>query len=452
MLDGLHEKQRAFVLDPARSKAALCSRRAGKSHGDAVFLLDGAWEDPDGLSVFVARSKGDARRIVGTALDQISKQHSLKLWSREIDNQLYYQCPNGHRIWLAGAKTLAEAEKFRGPKYKRVVIDEAQTYSFLGYMVSDIFRFALMDKKGSLALSGTPGPVPAGLFYTATTGDGGPKWSTHTWTVFDNPFIHDVEEELREICRDIGIVDYAKRVEHPTYRREVMAQWILDLAALVAPFDSAKNSCRIADLPEGEYDWAVVVDLGAGDSATTAFVVLAQRRGFPETYITFAKKYPNLIPSAVAARAEMLARNLPKWPTIVVDEGGLGKGYADEMRLTYGLGNVAAEKSKKRAFLELFGGDLKAGSILIDPYECRDLVDEMNLAQWNEDKSEIDERFEDHCIMGAVYGVRAVRPNYRPKFEPPKPGTPEWYAAEAARERKEAQERVRKRLKGRRPY
>jgi hypothetical protein len=87
------------------------------------------------------------------------------------------------------------------------------------------------------------------------------------------------------------------------------------------------------------------------------------------------------------------------------------------MRKTYGLNAVRAEKSSKRAFLELFAGDLKAGTIKVDPYECRDLVDEMQLCQWTPDRSEIDERFEDHAIMAAVYGARALRPNYRPELE-----------------------------------
>lgn len=463
LIESLHPKQRAFVEDPARSKAALCGRRAGKSRGTAVWLLQGGWSDPGGMSVYVARSKGDARRILGTELDEINKQFKLGLWSREIDNQLYYQLPNGHRIWLAGAKNQAEAEKFRGPKYRRVAIDEAQMYSFLEYMVKGIFRMALMDKKGEMSLTGTPGAVPAGFFYSATTGDGMVQWSTHAWTVYDNPFVHDVEEEVLAICKDYGITDFAKRHEHPTFRREVLGQWVLDLAVLVAPFIAEKNGFRVVEVTKervefvvgtdikvfspDDFDFAVVVDLGAGDTASTAFVTLAQHRRFPETYIIAAEKRANMIPSTIAAHAEQLARALPKWPQIVVDEGGLGKGYADEMRLTYGLSNIPAEKKKKRAFIELFSGDLKTGSIKVDPYKCRPLIDEMQLCQWNEDKSEIDLRFEDHAIMGAVYGARALRPNYRPEENPPKPGTPEWFRAETKRERELVQAQVRKRLK-----
>lgn len=443
VLDGLHPLQRAFVADPSRRKAALCSRRAGKSWGIATWLLEGAFTDPGGLSVYVARSKGNARLIIGPAFEDLDRRYKLGLWFREVDNQLMIQCPNGHRIWLAGAKDSSEIGKFRGPKYRRVAIDEAQEYGlYLRTMVADVFQPALIDKHGELALTGTPAPVPAGLFYEATTGDGGVRWSTHSWTILDNPHIPDAKEELQQLCEAYGWDE-----SHPTYQREWLGRWVRDDGALVAPFDALKNSFRVGELPEGVFDYCVVVDLGAGGAASTAFTVMAQHRGFPETYILSSEKKANMIPSAIAARVEHLARQLPRWPTLVVDEGGLGKGYADEMRLTYGLGVVAAEKSKKRAYLELFQGDLRAGIIKADPYTCRDLIDEMNLCQWLPDRSEIDPRFEDHAIMSAVYGARALRPNYRPEQNPPKPGTPEWYEAERIKERKAAQERVKRRLK-----
>jgi len=75
-LADLHPKQRAFVRDKSRRKVALCSRRAGKSHGILAWLIDGALEDPGGLSVYVARSKGDARRILQPAIDYFGARYA----------------------------------------------------------------------------------------------------------------------------------------------------------------------------------------------------------------------------------------------------------------------------------------------------------------------------------------------------------------------------------------
>lgn len=450
----LHPQQLAVIQDKSTRKTLICGRRAGKSYVGGAWLLEGAWADPGGLSLYIARSKGDARRIIGPAFDDYNRRFSLGLKWFEQDGQLMIRCPNGHVIWLAGCKDRSEIGKFRGPKYKRCLVDEAQEYGFLGELLADAIEPALIDKQGDLLLAGTPGPVPAGLFYTATTGDGGEQWSAHHWTIWQNPFIANADAWVAAYCRQYNLTP-----EHPTYKREWLGLWVRDDGVLVAPYDSVRNGCRLAEIPDGDYRWEVIVDLGAGELPSTAFVVMAQRVRFPETYIVYAEKRGDMIPSTVAARAELLSKHLPKhlpdaarlWSGmsagITVDEGGLGKGYADEMRRTYGLPVKAAEKQKKRAFLELFAGDLKNGTMKVDPYGARDLVDEMNLCQWLPDRSDIDPRFEDHAIMGAVYGSRVLRPYYRPEENEPKQGSPEWQAREAAKERAWAREQARKRSK-----
>src|SRR5688572_10836791 len=211
-LDGLHPKQLAFVKDPSRRKAALAGRRGGKSRGVGAWLVEGGESDPGGLSVYVARSKGNARLIIWPALEEMSASYNLGLRLREVDNQLMVYMPNGHRIWLAGAKDRSEVGKFRGPKYRRVAIDEAQEYGgYLRELIVEVFEPALGDKMGELALTGTPSPVPAGMFYEVTTGDGGQKWPTHEWTVLDNPYLRG-QEMLADYLSAYGI-----DANHPSF-------------------------------------------------------------------------------------------------------------------------------------------------------------------------------------------------------------------------------------------
>jgi len=438
LIADLHPKQRAFVCDPARRKAALCSRRAGKSWGIAVWLLEGGYSDPGGLSVYIVRSKGDARRILwDETLRVISERYELNLWLREIDNQLMVVLPNGHKIWLAGCKDSSEMGKFRGPKYRRAVIDEAQEFAFLGELVRASIRPALIDKHGELCVAGTPSPIPAGLFYVATTGDGGEKWSSHHWTIRDNPYLTQVEEELAEELKH-----YGGDATHPTFRREWLGEWVRDEGALVYPYNGQINAWNAKELPHGEYQYAIGVDLGVTDS--TAIVVACCRRGHPEVYVVDVWKREGLIPSTVAAHVERYLRDYPK-SICVVDEGGLGKGYAEEMRRTYGLPVQPAEKSKKRAYQELVAGDLSAGVIKLDPRAARLLLDEIQILQWRPDRTEEDPKFENHAADAFLYAVRALRPFYRPELEEPKPGTEEWQRREWERERQDAMNRAKKR-------
>ncbi|HYQ03707.1 MAG TPA: hypothetical protein VER96_33770 [Polyangiaceae bacterium] len=443
-LADLHPKQRRFVLDKSRRKVAVCSRRAGKSHGILAWLIDGALDDPGGLSVYVARSKGDAMRIMGPAIDLFARRYpELQLKLREIDGQrLLVVGLTRHNIWLAGCKDQSEVGKFRGAGngYKRVAIDEAQEYgAFLRDLITGAIEPALVDKKGELLLAGTPGPVPAGIFYEVSTGDGAPQWPTHHWTIFDNPHIRDAAEEIRLFCATYGLDK-----DSPTFRREYLGVWVRDDGVLVYPYSANINACLAHEVPEGGH---LVLSLDFGVVDATAFTVLKTVPGAPEVWVLRSWSKTGLIPSAVAAHVERLIAEFGRGMQIVGDEGGLGKGYAEEMRQRYGIGITAAEKTKKRAFQEIAQGELRSGTIKIVASECHQLIDEMCLLQWAPGKLKEDERFENHCCDSMLYGVRAARAWYRPEVEAPAPGTPEWWAAEQARTRAEMRKRAEQRAK-----
>ncbi len=444
-LADLHPHQLAFIQDKSRRKAALCSRRAGKSFLILAWLIEGGLLDPGGQSVYVARSKGDARRILGPAIHHYqSRWPQLGLRLREQDGQLKLVVDaSGHEIWLAGAKDQHAIDKFRGSKYRRVAIDEAQEYGqFLRELVIDVIEPALIDKAGDLALCGTPGPVPAGMFYEVTTGDSGsPKWPTHHWTLLDNPHLVDAQRELDDFCREYGLTK-----DSATYRREYAGEWVRDIGAQVYPYSYELNAITKGDVPGG-LSHVLSVDIGFTDA--TAFVVAGVSNVSPNIFILESRKRTEMTPSDVAASVTKYIGTYGRGLRVVVDEGGIGKGYAAEMRSRYGIGCVPAEKTKKRAFQEIVAGELKAGTIKIVASECGDLLDEMAVLQWGAGHVAEDGRFENHCCDALLYSVRASRSWYRPPVPGPVIGSPEWHDAERKRQRDMIMERVRKRNKGR---
>lgn len=311
---------------------------------------------------------------------------------------------------------------------------------YLRELVTDVFEPALIDKQGDLALCGTPSPVPAGLFYEVTTGDGGPMWATHHWTLFDNPHIRDADGEVRRFCETYGL-DQASA----TYRREYLGQWVRDEGALVYPYSATVNGVPAAGLPE-KLSYILGVDIGFTDA--TAFVVVATSPLSPHIFIVEAWKRTGLIPSVVAKEVEKLIEKYGRGMRIVVDEGGAGKGYAEEMRQRYGIGCHPAEKTKKRAYQEIVAGELRNGTIKIVPRACQDLVDEICVLQWGPGHQAQDDRFDDHCADAMLYAVRASHVRYREAPEPVRQGTPEWWEAERVRQREMIMERVRKRQRG----
>ena len=167
-----HAKQATFVADPSPRIAAHCGRRAGKSHAIAKRLARTALVNPDGVSVFVAISAARAIEILGRGMTLFSRRHLLNAQQVQMHGQTYWKFPNGHRVWCAGCKNRADAEKFRGDPYCAAVVDEADSMRHhLEYLVEDCLDPALLDRRGWLALTGTPGATPQGYFYEITTGD-----------------------------------------------------------------------------------------------------------------------------------------------------------------------------------------------------------------------------------------------------------------------------------------
>jgi hypothetical protein len=445
-LVGLFPQQAAFVADKAKKKAAICSRRAGKTEGVASWLLDGADSCPGGMSVYIARSRNNARLILWNTLVRMNRRLDLGLRFREIDQQLIVETPNEHRIWLSGCKDRSEIDKFRGiggtrvAGIRRAAIDEAQAFpEWLPELVDDVLEPALLDQDGELCMVGTPAPIPAGLFYTATTGDGGPLWSTHHWTVLANPFIPHAGTWLAD-KRDRNKWDD----KHPTYVREWLGQWVLDRGALVYPYDSAINS--FLELPEGEWLFGLGVDLGY-DVNGTAFVAVAFRRNHPEIYVLECETWTALIPTAIEAHILAWEHRYKKergrgFSSILADAGGLGVMVTQQMREN-GIPVEDIKKTDKRGHIELVAGDLKSGTIKIHPHGARKLLQEIQVLPWDEDHEAPDERFQDHAADAFLYACRGVRPWYRPEQEEPKPGSPEWYAREQRKWKAAAAKRVR---------
>jgi len=427
----LFKQQRDFVEDQSRLKAAVCSRRAGKSEGIAHLLLKEALSQKDVLLPYITLTTQQGKRILWPVLKRLN--HRLKLNLKFNENDLTCRLPNGSQIFIVGGAEASELERLRGPKYPGVVIDEAQAFGpFLEDVIREIILPATMDYQGWIALTGTPNAACAGYFYEATTGRVQEEISVHHWTAFDNPFI--VNPKTGERFFQAWIDDEKRRRrwtdDNPTYMREWLGKWVRDEDGLIYRIRPMNLIKQRPDLD----DWSYVLgmDLGFGDS--TAFVVLAYSTDGAQVVVLESYKQSGLIPSAVAAHVERL-RSRYDFEAIVADAGGLGKGYVEEMRQRYGIPVQAAQKTKKNAYIEHLNGDLHAGVLSIVEHENLALIGEANLLQWRADASgkpadaarKEDPRFENHLCDAWLYGYRYCRQwLHEDEENPPSKSSPEW--------------------------
>lgn len=351
----LFAQQRKFVLDPARFKAALCTRRAGKSKACANYLLKSALARPGAICLYVALTRLSAKRIMWRELVKMNAKHRLGV--KVNLSELSAELPNGSQVILAGADDEADIEKWRGSAYDLVVIDEAGSMgAHLEALVREVLQPALMDHKGSMVLIGTPNSRCAGWFHDVTTGRK-QGWSLHRWTVLDNVFIPDAKDEIELVKQQFGWDE-----QTPAFLREYRGLWVRSDDDLVYSYDPTRND--FDELPGDVQVWNHVLGVDVGFRDRTAFTVLAWSDECPAAYVVHAEAHRGLIPSAIAERIVKLRSD---WTAtdLVMDCGALGLSLAEEFRQRWHLPIEAAVKTEKLGAIELVNGDFKAGRLFV---------------------------------------------------------------------------------------
>lgn len=438
LLAGLFPQQRAFVEDQSRGVVADCSRRAGKSHGIFWRLEAAAQRHPRETSVYVAPTLAVAKEILEYPQRQMAELGIATEW-REWKGSVYLHWPNGARTWVAGCSDRSEIRKFKGKRYSLAVVDECQDMvPVLEELTRVALSPALIDLSGALVLSGVPGPIAAGPWHEAATNAG---FTRHHWTLRDNPHIANADEELAQMRERFGWTE-----ETPQYVREYLGRWVLDRDALVYHYSPTLNQWD-GRFPEGRIRTVLSVDLGASAaSKTTAMAVLSTVQGHPQVFVRAILLRSRQSTSATAA---WILDQRREWDasSVVVDAGGLGSAYVDDL-VELGCDARCAEKSAKSAYIEGLNGDLQAGMLLFDPFTTRPWRDEACALVWDTEqlargKRVYSDLLSDHACDAVLYGWRDIRPAMvRPEREPPREGSVEWQredirrALEAARRRR----------------
>lgn len=181
------------------------------------------------------------------------------------------------------------------------------------------------------------------------------------------------------------------------------------------------------------------IDFGVVDA--TAFSTLVWYEYSDIVYVAECFSHTNLIPSDAAEITKELSLKY-QYERIVGDVGGLGKGFAEEMRRRHHIPILPAEKQNKLGYISLLNGALEQGKLKVYRPLCRQLIDEWKTLIWHESKTKEHQSFNNHCSDATLYGWRSANA-FMAEREPsplPKWGTEEAYA-QKARELEERAER-----------
>lgn len=419
------EKQLAFVEDDKLFAMAVTSRRAGKTTACSLHLLNTAIKNVKSVCLYVTLARTNAKKIIWPMLNEINREHELGGVPNESDLSLKF--PNGSIIYVSGAATLSEIDRFRGLALKLVYVDEAQSFgTYLRQLIDDVLVPACFDNRGLIRLIGTPGPVPVGYYFDSYSS---PGWSHHSWTMFDNPWILKKRGEEPHAILEQELIRRGVTEDDPTIQREIFGRFVVDTRKLVIEYNEAKN--HYDALPRGTLKHILGIDIGYEDS--DAIAVLAYSDSSPTTYLVDELITAKQGLTELCEQIEKLRKQYDPHK-LMIDQGGLGLKLAEEMRRRFKIPVVGADKKRKFETIEMLNDSLRTGRLMAK--KSSRFVSDSMLMEWDFDKTTPDklvvsDRFHSDIIDAVLYAFKES-PAYawEPPIEKPKRGTPEFHKQE----------------------
>ncbi len=413
-------QQDKFVDDPAQFIAALCTRRAGKSNGLSGKFLKTMLKYPGSLCRYIALTRDSGKDIMWPVLEEMNqrKLHKAEL----IESKLTMVLPNNARLKIYGADMKNFVRRLRGVKSPGTGVDEAQEFepSHLENLVDNILTPAMADyQDGWLALTGTPGPIPRGMFFDITE-HGKLDYAVHKWSLYDNPYLAGPREFVEKLKAKHKWSD-----DNPTLLREWLGKWVLDLDSLLIRYDHKINHFERLD-PKG---WETVMGIDIGFNDADAICILAWAENDPCTFLIdeFVMEKQGLTELVDQIKRLSSKYNVSK---MVIDEGGLGKKLAEEMRRRHGVPVQPADKKRKFENVAFLNDALRLAKFKA-PKTSRFVEDSYQLQiDWDRstpEKLAVKKGFHSDIIDAVLYAFKEspafafVKPKAAPKY-----GSKEW--------------------------
>ncbi len=416
------KQQLEFIEDKAPFKVAVCSRRSGKTVACASHLIYEATSKPDRICLYITLSRLNAKRIIWSELLKINRLFNLG--GEPNETELSMRFGNNSVIYLSGAKDKSEIEKFRGMPISLCYIDECQSFrSYIKELIDEIIGPALMDFGGTLCLIGTPGPIPSGYFHHCSVESD--AWSKHAWTYWDNPFIPiksgQTHQELlsRELKRR-GVV-----VSDPSIQREWFGKWVLDSDSLLIHYKNEING--YSELPPAAYNYILGIDLGFEDADALAIIAWSESR--KETFLVEELVVKQQGLTELVSQIQSLQKKY-EISKMVIDEGGLGKKLAEEMRRRHGIPVQPADKQRKMENVAFLNDSLRTGRFKAKKnsrFAQDSFLVEIDRDKSTPDRIKVKSGYHSDIIDAVLYAFKESPAfSYQKPIEKPKYGTPEW--------------------------
>lgn len=400
-------QQRAFFESPATRRVAFTTRRGGKTVGLAIWFAVELLENPGGLSLYLAQTNKAVKAYMWRELKKFKDQYDLPFVFNE-SNLWVKHARGGGLIILSGADKADYIENFRGPKWRKVALDESATFgAMMENLVLEVVGPALRDEGGHLVMVGTAGRKKEGLFYEACHGlrkrksNGKPVYELHEWTLQDNPHLSKDAKDLDLIIDEEGFGGY----DDPRFQREYLKIWNIGDSERIFAYKPVHNDYDA--LPEGhQYRFLLSTDFAWNDD--TAIVAVAYSPTDPVIYFHDCWSKNHQYADDVAARI-IEWRQVYGAKRYVGDVGGYGKAVAVQLQRDYGIHIEPAKKMEKLSYVEFLNSAFMRGDVKVRRGACAKLANQFLTVGWNETRTDAGNHEKDDLVFAATYGWRAAK-------------------------------------------
>jgi len=267
------------------STLVLCAgRRWGKSVVACFKAYQVARAQPGVTCCLIGATQGSISRIFWRTLADMNREYGLGAVPLKGVEGWSMTLPNGSQIVLLPVDSVEAADKVRGlSRVAFVCVDECQRYKkdVLDYLLLDVIKAMFIDlrakgESAQLWLMGTPNPLgKVGTFWEYGQRRGA---EVHTGTTFDNEKL-GTREQIAAVVAEM-LAEEGQTKESTWYRREILAEWVVDIARRVYAFDDDRNVIDV--IPACDH-FALIGDIGVRDADAVA--KLGWRDGDPNLYL-----------------------------------------------------------------------------------------------------------------------------------------------------------------------
>lgn len=403
----LFDKQKDVFNDfISKRKCSMCSRRAGKTEEATDEMLKVA-AIPNSPVLYINLTFDNAIKQTYDKVLAEAERVDLKI-TKKSKSEGYIEFENGSSILFKGNKDKGEADKMQGFHYRLVIIDEAQSQCNMVYLIDTIITPMLTDFSDSvLYLIGTPPRRKYTYFENAFNNK---TWKHFHWTMADNPFIPDVDAEIKRICEEKGLT-----VESPLIQREYFGKIAYDTEAQIFKgFQVYSGDIPAEFIPDHIYggndfgfsDYNGVIELVGNVIDKKAYVVFEKK--FNKSTIT------EIINQTRTGFEEATMFTLKRNKSFDLSNRGIytddnEKSIAYEMHTTYGLPAWTAYKYDRDLAIEQLAEWCRLGRIVIP--EGGELADEFEQILHPRDEQDnilpgMDDSYHPDITMALLYAFR----------------------------------------------